>query len=334
MNATRRAPVLSGTKFSCKPPRKQKCRREKFTARLFRRKPKPPTEQPRESARGCEPSRTPSPRGCRGSERPTPASSETRVPARTATRLRRRSKSSTEQARKNMRCCPKSAARLFRQEPKFRLRTRRPRGCRGAESPTPASSETKVPARTAPRLRRRSEPSTEQTRKICAAVQNAPPACFVGNQRLRSNISGRAREGVNPLAPRPRGGVGEQRAPRPRRREPKLPPEQHHSFVGGRNLRPNRRGRTCTSVPSETNLSGRTSLGRAREGRNPLAPRPRGGVGEQSAPRLHRREPEFPPEQHHSFIGGRNLRPNRHEKICAAVPNAPPACFVRNQSFV
>ena len=71
MNATRRAPVLSGTKFSCKPPRKQKCRREKFTARLFRRKPKPPTEQPRESARGCEPSRTPSPRGCRGSERPT-----------------------------------------------------------------------------------------------------------------------------------------------------------------------------------------------------------------------------------------------------------------------
>ena len=71
MSATRRAPVLSGTKFSCKPPQKQKCRREKFAARLSRRKPKPPTEQPRESARGCEPSRIPSPRGCRGAEHPT-----------------------------------------------------------------------------------------------------------------------------------------------------------------------------------------------------------------------------------------------------------------------
>ena len=122
MNATRRAPVLSGTKFSCKPPRKQKCRREKFTARLFRRKPKPPTEQPfappktsistealscivgnpnsrrttpgraREGRNPLAPRR---PRGCRGAERPTPvpsettsskgqpASSETNIPTRT-----------------------------------------------------------------------------------------------------------------------------------------------------------------------------------------------------------------------------------------------------------
>ena len=42
----------------------------------------------------------------------------------------------------------------------------------------------------------------------------APPACPAGNQNLRPNSPGRVREGVNPLAPRPRGGVGEQSAPR------------------------------------------------------------------------------------------------------------------------
>ena len=58
--------------------------RKVCAARLSRRKPKPPTEQPRESARGCEPSRTPSPRGCRGAERPTPASPEAKAIKRIA----------------------------------------------------------------------------------------------------------------------------------------------------------------------------------------------------------------------------------------------------------
>ncbi len=45
-------------------------------------------------------------------------------------------------------------------------------------------------------------------------------------------------------------------------------------------------------VPPETKTSDRTAPGEREEGVNPLAPRPRGGVGEQSAPRLHRREPK------------------------------------------
>ena len=44
---------------------------------LHRREPKSPPEQLWESARGSQPSRTPSPRGCRGAERPTSAPSET-----------------------------------------------------------------------------------------------------------------------------------------------------------------------------------------------------------------------------------------------------------------
>ena len=57
--------IFSKSEAALEQPRKV------CAARLSRRKPKPPTEQPRESARGCEPSRTPSPRGCRGAERPT-----------------------------------------------------------------------------------------------------------------------------------------------------------------------------------------------------------------------------------------------------------------------
>ena len=153
--------IFSKSEAALEQPRKV------CAARLFRRRPNPPTEQTRESARGCEPSRIPSPRGCRGAERPTPAPSGTKAPARTVPRLRRRSKPSTEQARKNMRRCSKRAARLFRQEPKFRLTSRE---------------------------------------SMCAAAPNALPACPVGNQPFRSNSPGRAREGVTPLVPRPRGG--------------------------------------------------------------------------------------------------------------------------------
>ena len=43
--------------------------------------------------------------------------------------------------------------------------------------------------------------------------------CIVGNQTPRQTNPGRAREGRNPLAPVPRGDVGEQSAPRSRRRK-------------------------------------------------------------------------------------------------------------------
>ena len=52
------------------------CRKNKAPARCTNPR-KSPSEQPRESARGSQPSRIPSPRGCRGAERPTPVSSET-----------------------------------------------------------------------------------------------------------------------------------------------------------------------------------------------------------------------------------------------------------------
>ena len=123
--------------------------RKVCAARLSRRKPKPPTEPPRESARGCEPSRTSSPRGCRGAERPASRAVGNEISVRTAPRLRRRSKPSIEQARKNMCRCSKRAARLSRRKPKPPTeqprksargcepsRTPSPRGCRGAERPT------------------------------------------------------------------------------------------------------------------------------------------------------------------------------------------------------
>ena len=55
----------------------------KGTPRAFSRNPKQRSNSPRESARGSQPSRTPSPRGCRGAERPTPASSEMKTFKRT-----------------------------------------------------------------------------------------------------------------------------------------------------------------------------------------------------------------------------------------------------------
>ena len=255
----------------------------KRAARLFRRKPTSPVEHLRESARGCEPSRTPSSRGCRGAARPTPASSGTKAPARTAPQLRRRSKPSTEQARKNMHLCPVGNQPFRSNSPRESARgsqpsrTPSPRGYRGAERPTPAPSGTKAPTRTAPQLHRRSKPSTEQTRKnmrrrskraarlfrqepkfrltsresMCAAVPNAPPACFVGNQPFRSNSPGRAREGVNPLAPRhPRGYRGAE-CPTPASSETKVPARtapQHR--------------RKPKSSPEHS--------GRAREGHSPL----------------------------------------------------------------
>ena len=162
-------------------------------------------------------------------------------------------------------------------------RRRHPRGCRGAERPTPAPSETKAVRRT---------------------------ACVVGNECLHQNSSGRAREGRRPLAPVPRGDVGEQSVPRPRRRKQSRqenslrrrkrmsPPEQlRESARGPQTSRPSsprgcRGAERPTPAPSETKAVRRTacivgneylhqnSSGRAREGRTPLAPRhPRGCRG-------------------------------------------------------
>ena len=69
--------------------------------------------------------------------------------------------------------------------------------------------------------------------------------CIVGNQTPRRTSPGRAREGRNPLAPVTRGGVGEQSAPRSRRRKqrpqknsllrrkPKSPSEQPRESARG-----------------------------------------------------------------------------------------------------
>ena len=85
------------------------------------------------------------------------------------------------------------------------LAPRHPRGSRGVECPTPASSETKALKRI---------------------------ACFVGNQNPRQNIPGRAREGRDPLAPRrPRGSRG---ADRPTPSETKAV-KRIARFVGNKN---------------------------------------------------------------------------------------------------
>ena len=86
---------------------------------------------------------------------------------------------------------------------------------------------------------------------MCAAVPNALPACFVGNQPFRPNSPGRAREGVNPFVPRhPRGYRGAE-CPTPASSETKVPARtapQHR--------------RKPKSSPEHS--------GRAREGRSPL----------------------------------------------------------------
>ena len=110
-------------------------------------------------------------RGCRGAERPTLVSSETKAVRRTACIV------GNEYPHQN------SSGRA--REGRSPLAPVTPRGCRGAEHPTPASSETKAVRRT---------------------------ACVVGNEYPHQNSSGRAREGRTPLAPRhPRGCRGAER---------------------------------------------------------------------------------------------------------------------------
>ncbi len=111
---------------------------------------------------------------------------------------------------------------------------RHPRGCRGAERPTPASSGTKINTRMSP-ASSETNPSKEQPRE-----------------------SARGRVALS--YPVTRGGVEEQSAPRPRRREPKSTPE-------------------CLLLRRKQILQ-KNSPGRVREGVNPLVPRhPRGCRG-------------------------------------------------------
>ena len=157
----------------------------------------------------------------------------------------------------------------------------------------------------------KSEAALEQPRKVCAArLSRRKPKPPTEQPRESAR-------GCEPSrTPSPRG-IGERSAPRPRRRKPKFPPEQPHGFVGGRNLRPNRRGRTCAAVPNAPpacfvgNQPFRpNSPGRAREGVNPFVPRhPRGYRGAEcptpassetkvparTAPQ-HRRKPKSSPE--------------------------------------
>ena len=79
------------------------------------------------------------------------------------------------------------------------LAPRRPRGCRGAERPTPVPPETKS--------------SSEQPfAPPKTSISTEAISCIVGNPNSRRIIPGRAREGRNPLAPRrPRGCRGAER---------------------------------------------------------------------------------------------------------------------------
>ena len=164
-------------------------------------KTKPSSEQPRESARGSQPSRTPSPEGVQGSGAPharfvenqhfhqnnsgraregrnplAPPSPEgvqgSRAPHARFVGNNAHKRPACFVGNQHLHQNSPGRAREGRNP----LASRPPRGRRGAERPTPASSETK------------------SFKRI---------ACFVGNQFLHQNSPGRAREGRNPLAPRP-----------------------------------------------------------------------------------------------------------------------------------
>ena len=131
---------------------------ERSAPRPFRRKPTLSSEQLRESARGSQPSRLPSPEGgCREAERPTPVSSET-----TPTK----EQPASSETKISIRTAPGERERVATLSPPVPQR-----GCRGAERPTPASSETK------------------SFKRI---------ACFVGNQFLHQNSPWESSRGCEP----------------------------------------------------------------------------------------------------------------------------------------
>ena len=109
------------------------------------------------------------------------------------------------------------------------LAPRHPRGCRGVERPTPAPTGTKI--------LKRAVPASSETN----AVKRTAP-CIVGNRNPHQNSPGRAREGVNPLAPRhPRGCRGAER-PTPRIVGNERIQKNSPRIVGNQNSRQNSLG--------------------------------------------------------------------------------------------
>ena len=203
-----------------------------------------------------------------------------------------------ERRQKNSSCIvgnqtPRQSSPGRAREGRTPLAPRHPRGCRGAERPTlapsgkknlkkaiPASSETNAVKRTAlhcrkrtsskgqplhcrkrtpskghPLHRRKRNLQKSRSRFVGNERRQKNSSCIVGNETPRQSSFGRAREGRNPLAPRPRGGVGERSAPRPRRRERK---SSREPFLLRRKRTPSKEQLLASS---ETEIPTRTAPG-------------------------------------------------------------------------
>jgi len=162
--------------------------------------------------------------------------------------------------------------------------------------------------------------------------QKNSSTCFIRKQNLLRTTVRRGRERArSPLAPRLPRGVGEQRAPRSRRRK--------------RNFRSNGRGRICAifkklrpSVPSETNFPAKAVLGERERARSPLAPHlPRGCRGaERPTPRVvgnqdhqknssFRREPISQKNSPRESSRGSQPSRTRHPRGCRGAERPTPA---------
>ena len=149
-----------------------------------------------------------------------------------------------------------------------------------------------MPSKGQPLHRRKRNLQKSRSRFVGNERRQKNSSCIVGNQTPRQSSFGRAREGRNPLAPRPRGGVGERSAPRPRRRERKssrepfllrrkrTPSKEQPCIVGNERRQKdtpcivgNERRQKDTPCIVGNQTPRQTSPGRAREGRTPLAPR-------------------------------------------------------------
>ena len=156
-------------------------------------KTKPSSEQPRESARGSQPSRTPVTRGGAG-ERNAPHP------------FRRKPTLSSEQLRESARGSQPSRTPV----------TRGGAGERNAphpfrRKPTLSSEQLRESARGSQPSRLPSPEGVQGSRaphaRFVGNNAHKRTACFVGNQNLHQNSPVRAREGRNPLDSRPPRGV-------------------------------------------------------------------------------------------------------------------------------
>ena len=198
------------------------------------------------------------------------------------------------------------------------LAPRRPRGCRGAERPTLASSERKISREPFPHRRKRM-PSKEQPCIVGNERRQKDNPCIVGNERRqkdntcivgnqtpRQTSPGRAREGRTPLAPRrPRGCRGAER--------PTL------ASSGKKNLK------KAIPASSETNTVKRTALHcrkRTSSKGQPLHCRKR--TPSKGQP-LHRRKPNSPPEQPRESARGSHPSRSPFPRVCRGAERPTPA---------